>query len=132
MQTDYIESWTSLSNSAYASFKELGEIGTKATEKLAEHQLGFLSTFMDTGVKHLTLYSESKGYKELLSGFTKLNTEYNDKLLDTLRKTTEVFTEVFMESKDEFTAWAEKAIDASVAPIKKATVLPAKKVAAAT
>jgi hypothetical protein len=128
MQTDYIESWTSLSNSAYASFKELGEIGTKATEKLAEHQLGFLSTFMDTGVKHLTLYSESKGYKELLSGFTKLNTEYNDKLLDTLRKT----TEVFMESKDEFTAWAEKAIDVSVAPIKKATVLPAKKVAAAS
>jgi hypothetical protein len=128
MQTDYIESWTSLSNSAYASFKELGEIGTKATEKLAEHQLGFLSTFMDTGVKHLTLYSESKGYKELLSGFTKLNTEYNDKLLDTLRKT----TEVFMESKDEFTAWAEKAIDVSVAPIKKATVLPVKKVAAAS
>jgi hypothetical protein len=128
MQTDYIESWTSLSNSAYASFKELGEIGTKATEKLAEHQLGFLSTFMDTGVKHLTLYSESKGYKELLSGFTKLNTEYNDKLLDTLRKT----TEVLMESKDEFTVWAEKAIDVSVAPIKKATVLPVKKVAAAS
>jgi hypothetical protein len=121
MQTDYIESWTSLSNSAYASFKELGEIGAKATEKLAEHQLGFLSTFMDTGVKHLTLYSESKGYKDLLSGFTKLSTEYNDKLLNTLRKTTEVLT----ESKDEFTAWAEKAV-------KKATVPPAKKVAAAT
>lgn len=128
MQTDYIESSTSLSNSAYASFKELSEIGTKATEKLAEQQLGFLSTFMDTGVKHLTLYSESKGYKDLLSGFTKLSTEYNDKLLDTLRKTTEVLT----ESKDETTAWAEKAIDASVAPLKKATVLPAKKVAAAT
>lgn len=128
MQTDYIESWTSLSNSAYASFKELGEISTKATEKLTEHQLGFLSTFMDTGVKHLTLYSESKGYKDLLSGFTKLSTEYNDKLLDNLRKTTEVLT----ESKDEFTAWAEKTIDASVAPLKKATVLPAKKVASAT
>lgn len=126
MQTDYIESWTSLSNSAYASFKELGEISTKATEKLTEHQLGFLSTFMDTGVKHLTLYSEAKGYKDLLSGFTKLSTEYNDKLLDTLRKTTEVLT----ESKDEFTAWAEKAIDAGLAPIRKATVLPAKKVAA--
>ncbi|MDQ3775913.1 MAG: phasin family protein [Pseudomonadota bacterium] len=128
MQTDYLESWTSLSNSAYASFKELGEIGTKATEKLAEHQLGFLSTFMDTGVKHLTLYSEANGYKDLLSGFTKLSTEYNDKLLDTLRKTTEVLT----ESKDEFTAWADKAIDAGLAPIKKATVLPAKKVAAAS
>ncbi len=125
MQTDYIESSTSLSNSAYASFKELGEIGTKATEKLAEQQLGFLSTFMDTGVKHLTLYSESKGYKDLLSGFTKLSTEYNDKLLDTLRKT----TEVLMESKDEFTSWAEQAIDAGLAPIKKATVLSAKKVA---
>jgi hypothetical protein len=126
MQTDYIESWTSLSNSAYASFKELGEISTKATEKLTEQQLGFLSTFMDTGVKHLTLYSESKGYKDLLSGFTKLSTEYNDKLLDTLRKTTEVLT----ESKDEFTAWAEKAIDAGLAPIKKASVFPAKKVTA--
>ncbi|MGQ0593015.1 MAG: phasin family protein [Gammaproteobacteria bacterium] len=128
MQTDYLESWTSLSNNSYASFKELGEIGTKATEKLAEHQLDFLSTFMDTGVKHLTLYSESKGYKDLLSGFTKLSTEYNDKLLDALRKTTEILT----ESKDEFTVWAEKAIDAGLAPIKKATVLPAKKVAAAS
>jgi hypothetical protein len=128
MQTDYIESWTSLSNSAYASFKELGEISTKATEKLTEQQLGFLSTFMDTGVKHLTLYSESKGYKDLLSGFTKLSTEYNDKLLDNLRKT----TEVLMESKDELTSWAEKAIDTGLAPIKKATVLPAKKVAAAS
>jgi len=128
MQTDYIESWTSLSNSAYASFKELGEISTKATEKLTEQQLGFLSTFMDTGVKHLTLYSESKGYKDLLSGFTKLSTEYNDKLLDNLRKT----TEVLMESKDDLTSWAEKAIDTGLAPIKKATVLPAKKVAAAS
>ncbi|MGH8478114.1 MAG: phasin family protein [Gammaproteobacteria bacterium] len=128
MQTDYLESWTSLSNSAYASFKELGEIGTKATEKLAEHQLGFLSIFMDTGVKHLTLYSESKGYKDLLSGFTELSTEYNDKLLNALRKTAEILT----ESKDEFTVWAEKAIDAGLAPIKKATVLPAKKAAAAS
>jgi len=128
MQTDYIESWTSLSNSAYASFKELGEISTKATEKLTDQQLGFLSTFMDTGVKHLTLYSEAKGYKDLLSGFTKLSTEYNDKLLETLRKT----TEVLMESKDELTSWAEKAIDTGLAPIKKATVLPAKKVAAAS
>jgi len=128
MQTDYIESWTSLSNSAYASFKELGEISTKATEKLTDQQLGFLSTFMDTGVKHLTLYSEAKGYKDLLSGFTKLSTEYNDKLLETLRET----TEVLMESKDELTSWAEKAIDTGLAPIKKATVLPAKKVAAAS
>jgi len=128
MQTDYIESWTSLSNSAYASFKELGEISTKATEKLTDQQLGFLSTFMDTGVKHLTLYSEAKGYKDLLSGFTKLSTEYNDKLLETLRKT----TEVLMESKDDLTSWAEKAIDTGLAPIKKATVLPAKKVAAAS
>jgi hypothetical protein len=128
MQTDYIESWTSLSNSAYASFKELGEISTKATEKLTDQQLGFLSTFMDTGVKHLTLYSEAKGYKDLLSGFTKLSTEYNDKLLETVRKT----TEVLMESKDELTSWAEKAIDTGLAPIKKATVLPAKKVAAAS
>ncbi len=128
MQTDYIESWTSLGNNAYSSFKELSEIGTKATEKLAEQQLGLLSTVMDTGVKHLTLYSESKGYKDLLSDFTKLSTEYNDKLLDALRKTSEILT----ESKDELTLWAEKAIDTGLAPLKKATVLPVKKVAAAS
>jgi hypothetical protein len=128
MQQDYIESWTSLGNNTYASFKELGEIGTKATEKLTEQQLGFLSTFMDTGVKHLSLYSESKGYKDLLSGFTKLSTEYNDRLLDSLRKTAEILT----ESKDEFTAWTEKAIETGIAPIKKAVVLPVKKVATAS
>jgi hypothetical protein len=75
---------------AQRCLQEVGEIGTKATEKLAEHQLGFLNTVMDTGVKHLTLYSEAKGYKDLLSGFTKRSTEYNEKLLDTPRKTTEV------------------------------------------
>lgn len=125
MQHDYLESWTNLGNSAYASFKELGEIGTKTTEKLTEQQLGFLSTFMDTGVKQLSLCSESKGYKDLLSGFTKLGTEYNERLLDSLRKTAEILT----ESKDEFTAWTEKAIETGLAPIKKAVVLPTKKVA---
>lgn len=126
MQTNYLESWTRFSNSAHTSFQELGEIGTKATVKLAEHQLGFLGTFMDTGIKHLTLYSEAKGYQDLLSGFTKLSTEYNDKLLDALRKTTEILT----ESKDEFTVWSEEAIDEGLAPIKKATDLPPKKVPA--
>ena len=102
-----LNSWIpglSLATCSYASLKELGEISTKAFEKVGEQQLGLVSTYVDTGIKQASLLTESKGYKDLLAGQTKLMTEYNEKMLDAARKTTEIMT----DSKDEMVAWFEK------------------------
>ncbi len=94
----------SLAAPAFASLKELGEISTKTFEKMGEQQLGLVSTYVDTGIKQVTLMTESKGYKDLMAGQTKLMTEYNEKVLDAMHKTTEIMT----DSKDEMAAWFEK------------------------
>jgi hypothetical protein len=123
---EYIEQWTSLNNAAIASLKELGEINSKAIEKFTEQQLGIMGTFFDLGVKQVNLLNETKGYKEMLSGQAKLVAEYNDKVLETIRKSTGIVA----ESKDELTAWVEKGVESTISPIKKAAAAPLKKAAA--
>lgn len=125
MQFEYSEPWTSFGTTSYASLKELGEINGKAFEKLTEQQLGLVANSVDAVVKQASLVTDSKGYKDLLAGEAKLFTEYSEKLLDAFRKTTEILT----DSKDEITAWIEKTIDTTTAPIKKG-ITPAKKASA--
>lgn len=119
MQSEYDEQWTNYSNTALASVKELGEINARAIEKLSEQQLDLLSTTLDTGIKQLTLMAESKGYKELLSGAATLIAAYNDKLMEAVRKSTNIMT----TSKDDLTAWFEKGVETTLAPIKKAAAV---------
>ncbi len=114
MQFDY-EPWTNIGNTTYSSLKELGEINGKTIEKLTEQQLGLVSSSVDCAIKHTTLITDSKGYKDLLAGQAKLLTEYSEKLLDAFKKTGEILA----ESKDDITAWIEKTIDTSAAPLKK-------------
>ena len=125
MQPEYLSEWTRFTNSAFNSAKELGEINTKAIKKLSEQQFDLISRCLDTGVKQLNLLSEVKGYKELLAGHTKLATEYNEKVLDTVRKTTQIFS----EAKNEMAAWIDKNIEGTVTSIRKFS--PPKKAAAA-
>jgi chemotaxis protein CheY-P-specific phosphatase CheC len=66
-----------------------------------------------------------KAIKELLSSQTKLATEYNEKVLDAVRKTTQIFS----EAKDEMAAWIDKNIENTTTSIRK--ISPPKKVAAA-
>jgi len=113
---EYFEQWTHVSNTAIASLKELGEINTKATERFTEQQLGLIGTCFDLGVKQVNLLNDAKGYKDLLSGQAKLIAEYNEKILETIRKATGIVA----ESKDELTAWVEKGVENTIAPIKKA------------
>lgn len=104
MQFEIMEPWAQFGSTCFASLKELGEISTKTFEKVAEQQLGLVNACVDTGIKQASLLTESKGYKDLLAGQTKLMTEYNEKMLDAARKTTEVMA----DSKDEMVAWFEK------------------------
>ncbi len=125
MQFEIMEPWAQFGRTCYASLKELGEISSKTFEKFCEQQLGWLSGYVDTGIKHVTLMTESKGYKDLMAGQAKLMTECNEKMLDAVRKTTDIMT----DSKDEMAAWFEQTLENGTAPVKKA-VLAVKKAAA--
>jgi phasin family protein len=120
MQPEYLSEWTRFTNSALKLAKELGEINTKAIKKLSEQQFDLISRCLDTAVKQLNLLNEVKGYKELLTAQTKLATEYNEKVLDTVRKTTQIFS----EAKDEMAAWIDKNIEGTVTSIRKFGSVP--------
>ncbi|MGH8523403.1 MAG: phasin family protein [Gammaproteobacteria bacterium] len=118
MQFEFMKPWAQFGSMSYASLKELGEISAKAFEKIGEQQLGLVSTCFDAGIKHVTVLTESKDYKDLMAGQTKLMTEYNEKMLDAVRKT----TEIMIDSKDEIDAWCETAQENGTAPVKKAAL----------
>lgn len=117
MQTDFVKQWTDLGANTFESLKELGEINSKTAEKLAAQQLDFMNTCVETGVKQITLLSESKGYKDLLAGQAGFAAQYNDMVMDTIRKTTETMT----ESKDDMTEWFEKGMEQFTTPLMKTT-----------
>ncbi|MGH8580464.1 MAG: phasin family protein [Gammaproteobacteria bacterium] len=121
MQTDFVKQWTDIGNKAMISIKEFGDINAKATQKLAQQQLDFIDCCLEAGVKQISLVTDSKGYKELFSGQASLASEYNEALMDTLRKSTETLT----ETKDELSAWFEKGYESFTAPLWKAPT-PAK------
>ncbi|CAN5648471.1 MAG: phasin family protein [Gammaproteobacteria bacterium] len=120
MQFEIMEPWAQFGTTCYASLKELGEISTKTFEKLGEQQLGLVNAYVDTGIKHVTLLTESKGYTDLVARQTKLMTEYNENMLDAVRKTTDIMT----DSKDEMAAWFEQTQENGngTAPVKKAAL----------
>lgn len=118
MQFETMEPWAQFGSTYFTSLKELGEISTKTFEKLGEQQLGLVSTYVDTGIKAVSLMTESKGYKDFLAGQTKLMTDYNEKVLDAVRKSTEIMT----DSKDEMAAWFEKTQENGTATVKKAAL----------
>ncbi|MCI0564839.1 MAG: phasin family protein [Nitrososphaera sp.] len=116
MQTDLVKQWTDIGNKAMISIKEFTDINAKATQKLTQQQLDFMDCCLEAGVKQISLVTDSKGYKELFSGQASLASEYNEVLMDTLRKTTETLT----ETKDEFSAWFEKGCESFPVPLWKA------------
>ena len=116
MQTDFVKQWTDIGNKAMISMKEFGDINAKATQKLTQQQLDFIDSCLETGVKQISLVTDSKGYKELFSSQASLASEYNEALMDALRKTTETLT----ETKDEITAWFEKGYESFTVPLWKA------------
>jgi Phasin protein len=116
MQADFVKQWTDIGNKAMSSIKEFGDINAKATQKLTQQQLDFIDCCLETGVKQISLVTDSKGYKELFSGQATLASEYNEAVMDALRKVAETLT----ETKDELTAWFEKGYESFALPLWKA------------
>lgn len=104
MGNPFEDQFESLGKTAYETAKEFETIGARLIEQLAEHQWQVAYTCLETGAKQLSLVTESKDYKELLTAQTKLATEYNEKVLSSARKTTEILN----DARTQFTSWVEK------------------------
>ena len=108
MPNEFAKQWTDFGASAFESLKALNEINTKTTEKLAAQQLQFANSSVESGIKQVTLFAETKGYKDLFSGQAGLASEYNQMVVDSMRETADALN----ESKSELSAWFEKGAEA--------------------
>ena len=125
MQNAFVEQWESFGKSALEAVKELEAISSRIVEKLAEQQFHVVSTALETGVRQFHLVTETKDYKDLLAAQTKLASEYNEKLMLSAKKATEILN----DARSDFTSWFEKGLNGAVSAngAKKATPAAAAK-----
>ncbi len=108
MQKEILEQWNKTSTDTYNAIQELSGITGKIAEKITQQQFNLASVYMDAGVKSINIASESKGYKDLMTGQAALVSDLNDKALSFARSTTSILS----ESKDELSAWSDKGLQA--------------------
>jgi len=125
MQNAIVEQWETFGKSAMEAAKELETIGTGIVEKLTAQQLEIASTCLETGMKQMSLVTEVKDYKELMSAQAKLTSEYNEKLLSSAKKSAEILN----DARTQFTTWVEKGMSSAVTTSKKAATAVSKKAA---
>ena len=116
MQNAIVEQWETFGKSAMEAAKELETISTSVVEKLTAQQLEIASTCLETGMKQMSLVTEVKDYKELMSAQAKLTSEYNEKLLSSAKKSAEILN----DARTQFTTWVEKGMSSAVTTSKKA------------
>jgi len=117
MSPEILEQWSKITRTGLDAIKELGELNTRLFERASQQQLELTQASIDASVKGAQLASESRSYKEFVSGQAALATEYGEKVLKTVRKGNEAAAEL----RDEYSAWFEGKVREAVAPIMKAT-----------
>ena len=125
MSAEIFEQWSKAARTGLDTIKELGELNTRLFERASQQQLELTQASIDASVKGAQLASESRSYKEFVSGQAALATEYGERVLKTVRKGTEAATEL----RDEYSAWFEGKVREAVAPLVKATATVGKKAA---
>ncbi len=116
MSAEIFEQWSKFARTGLDAIKELGELNTRLFERATQQQLDLTQASIDAGVKGAQLASESRSYKEFVSGQAALATEYGERVLKTVRKGNESATEL----RDEYSAWIEGKVRDAVAPLVKA------------
>jgi len=125
MSAEIFEQWSKIARTGLDAIKELGELNTRLFEQASAQQLELTQASIDAGVKGAQLASESRNYKEFVSGQTSLATEYGERVLKTVRKGNETAAGL----RDEYGAWFEGKVRETVAPLVKATAAAGKKAA---
>ena len=116
MQADILSNIERLNRTTVDAAKRLGEINTRAIERLSARQLEATSDYLEGGVRHAQLLGEAKGLRDVLAGQSRLAAELNEKLVEHMRQTAAILAEV----RGEYANWVEDGLKAaSEAPVKK-------------
>jgi hypothetical protein len=125
MSAEIFEQWSKIARTGLDAIKELGELNTRLFEHASTQQLELTQASIEASVKGAQLASESRSYKEFVSGQAALATEYGERVLKTVRKGNEAAADL----RDEYNAWFEGKVREAVAPLVKATTTAGKKAA---
>jgi hypothetical protein len=126
MSPEIFEQWSKLARTGLEAIKEVGELNARLFERAAQQQLELVQVSIDAGVKGVQLASESRSYKEYVSGQAALASEYGERVLKAVRKSNETAAEL----RDEYGTWIEGKVRELVTPLVKATGPTASKKAA--
>jgi phasin family protein len=120
MQADILNSMEKVNKATLDSVKRLGEINTRAFERLSARQLEAASDYLEGSVKHVQMLGEAKGLRDVLAGQSRLATDLNEKLVEHMRQTAAILA----DTRGEFASWVEDGLKAASAesPFKKATM----------
>ncbi|MGE0387376.1 MAG: phasin family protein [Gammaproteobacteria bacterium] len=117
MQTEIFSKWQSYGKDALTAMTELQAIGTKAFEQLAAHQIDFVNTCVDAGVKQMGLLSEPKSLKDIIATQTEFASENTQRMVSGMRKTNDILNGV----RAELTGWCETKFNDAAKSIVKET-----------
>ena len=105
-----------VTNTAYDSVRELGEINTRLVQRLSQQQLEVLRVTMEAGARETQLISQPRDYQSLLSAQAALAGEYNQKFLEIARTTADILT----ETRDELMAWVQRGLERATSTSREA------------
>lgn len=128
MQNEIFEQFTQASKASYETFQQLGNINSKALQKLTELQFSVATLGIESSVEQAKLLSSTNNYKDLVSAESELASDYGNKLVDLTKQTAAVLN----ESGEEVMAWFEKSAETLTDTAKttaKKTTAAAKKAA---
>ncbi|NIR31020.1 MAG: phasin family protein [Gammaproteobacteria bacterium] len=116
MQTDILSNIEKLNKTTVDAAKRLGEINTRAFERLSARQIEATSDCLEGGFKHVQMLGEAKGLRDVLAGQSRLAAELNEKVVEHMRQTAAILAEV----RGEYASWVEDGLKAaSESPVKK-------------
>lgn len=122
MENKYFGQFGTFGTVAMESAKELETINTKVIEQLAQKNMDLFNSAIEMNNKFVSLFGEAKGVQDLLTEQLKLTSEYNGKVIATMKEA----AEIVVDSKDDYQSWFEGGLKTvtdqvqTIAPKKKA------------
>jgi len=106
MENSAFGQFNTFGKTAMASAKELETINLKLVEKLTAKNMELFNSAVEMNNKFVTLLGQPAGIQELMNEQLKLASEYNGKVITTMKEA----AEIVVESQDEYKAWFESGL----------------------
>ena len=106
MEYKAFEQFNSFGKAAMDSAKELETINVRLAEKLTRKNMELFNSAMDVNNRFVATFGKPTDIKAMFDEQMKLASEYNGKVIATMKETMELLA----ESKDDYQAWFEAGI----------------------